>query len=419
MVTLALSIVSLAIPAAAAARFGARVGVVALGLWVAVTAGALALGNGLMDAWEGMRGGSVLRAVLDASYALLLLHLAALLRPRLRGAAFRALVVAPGTMLACAALIAVPFELAARAVALGLRNVPATRLLVVLLDIAPLVIAASALATSLAPQREHVAFALDDGARPSRLARLSYLRARRTPPRTKEALRLVQVADPHLGGLVSIAALRAMIARLLAHDPDLVLLTGDFLAAEGMFTKGALAEALAPLASLEGRCYAALGNHDLDALDEVTRALSVARVTLLVDAAVDVTTRLGAVRVIGASHIAGTEERRARLQRLLAEAMPADDRPVILLLHDPSRAHDVPTDAPMLVLSGHVHGGQIGLVSLGIPLTILAGSRFPDLGLWGRGALRLYAHRGTGTFGFPLRIGVPGEESVVDLALGG
>jgi len=209
-----------------------------------------------------------------------------------------------------------------------------------------------------------------------------------------------------------------MIARLVRHDPDLVLLTGDLLAAEGMFTEGALAEALAPLAALEGRCFAALGNHDLDALAEVERALAAARVTLLVNAAADVETRLGTVRVIGVDHVAPkSAERAPRLKELLARTTPTDGRPVILLLHDPSRVHDVPDDAQMLVLSGHVHGGQIGLLSLGIGLTILAGSKFPDFGLWGRGALRLYAHRGTGTFGFPLRIGVPGEESVLDVGI--
>jgi len=414
MLPLAISLTSLVLPALAARRFGAHVGAIAFGLWLAVTAGALLLGAGLVDAFASVVDMRVLHAALYAAYALLLLHLAALTRPRLRGPAFHALVLVPGTMLSCAALIAIPFELAARALAFA----QLARPLVIALEIAPLVIAASALVTSLTPRVEHVAFALDDGARPSKLARLPWHRAPSAPPRPEHALRLVQVADPHLGGLVSLDALRSMIARLVRHDPDLVLLTGDLLAAEGMFTEGALAEALAPLAALEGRCFAALGNHDLDALAEVERALAAARVTLLVNAAADVETRLGTVRVIGVDHVAPkSAERAPRLKELLARTTPTDGRPVILLLHDPSRVHDVPDDAQMLVLSGHVHGGQIGLLSLGTGLTILAGSKFPDFGLWGRGALRLYAHRGTGTFGFPLRIGVPGEESVLDVGI--
>ena len=66
------------------------------------------------------------------------------------------------------------------------------------------------------------------------------------------------------------------------------------------------------------------------------------------------------------------------------------------------------------MLSGHTHGGQIGLVSLGLKGTVV--SLFgvsPDHGFWARGTDRLYVHRGTGHYGFPLRMGVPGEESVV------
>ena len=67
-----------------------------------------------------------------------------------------------------------------------------------------------------------------------------------------------------------------------------------------------------------------------------------------------------------------------------------------------------------LALSGHTHGGQVGLVSLGLPYTMMrAFVRMPDHGLWARGTDRLYVHRGTGHYGFPLRLGVPAEESVL------
>lgn len=38
-----------------------------------------------------------------------------------------------------------------------------------------------------------------------------------------------------------------------------------------------------------------------------------------------------------------------------------------------------------------------------------------DQGLFVRGRARLYSHRGTGVYGFPLRIGVPFEIAVLDL----
>jgi hypothetical protein len=47
--------------------------------------------------------------------------------------------------------------------------------------------------------------------------------------------------------------------------------------------------------------------------------------------------------------------------------------------------------------------------------TVLSGSRWPDHGFFGHGTSRLYVHRGTGFYGFPLRIGVPGESSVLEV----
>jgi len=35
--------------------------------------------------------------------------------------------------------------------------------------------------------------------------------------------------------------------------------------------------------------------------------------------------------------------------------------------------------------------------------------------LFGFGTNRLYVHRGTGFYGFPLRVGVPGEASVLEV----
>jgi predicted MPP superfamily phosphohydrolase len=83
------------------------------------------------------------------------------------------------------------------------------------------------------------------------------------------------------------------------------------------------------------------------------------------------------------------------------------------LLHDPGAFRFLPANAAELTLSGHTHGGQLGLVSLGLSWTIVALSKCPDHGLWARGAARLYVHRGTGHYGFPLRIGVPAEEGLL------
>jgi predicted MPP superfamily phosphohydrolase len=87
-----------------------------------------------------------------------------------------------------------------------------------------------------------------------------------------------------------------------------------------------------------------------------------------------------------------------------------------VLLHDPGAFKHLPAGEADLVLSGHTHGGQVGLVSLGLSWTMLRVlMNAPDHGLWARGADRLYVHRGTGHYGFPLRLGVPAEESVLNV----
>ncbi len=86
----------------------------------------------------------------------------------------------------------------------------------------------------------------------------------------------------------------------------------------------------------------------------------------------------------------------------------------IVLLHDPGAFRHVPDGEADLVLSGHTHGGQLGLLVLGLPHTFVSAfTQIPDHGLWALGKNRLYVHRGTGHYGFPLRVGVPGEESLI------
>jgi predicted MPP superfamily phosphohydrolase len=211
-----------------------------------------------------------------------------------------------------------------------------------------------------------------------------------------------------------VARLRGLLERLVDHDPDLVLLTGDFLTMESNATPGALAEALAPLRRLRGRCYAIFGNHDHEAPEEVRHGLAANGVRLLVDEGCVHESPLGPVQIIGADYT--RHERRRHLAELLDAHPRLPGHLRLLLLHDPSAFHELPDDAVDLVLSGHTHGGQVGLVSFGLDWTVLARSRWPDHGLFARGRSHLYVHRGTGFYGFPLRVGVPGEASILEVS---
>lgn len=345
-------------------------------------------------------------------------HLAGLARARMRSRAFRWLVSIPGMAFLATGALAGIWLLALLPVRLACHVAGWDAALAALawLDVVPLAVGAASVLTSLRTVEEIVRIPLD-GASHATFTRLDVVRHRRPPaPLADRPLRIVQVADPHLGPWQPVHRLRRRLERLAAHDPDLVLLTGDFLTMESAGTPGALAAALAPLAALSGRCFAVFGNHDHEAPAEVRRGLDATGIRLLVDDAVTTATPVGPVQILGADWV--PRGQRAQLAALCARHPRLVGHLRLLLLHDPIGFSRLPPGEVDLVLSGHTHGGQLGLVSLGIDWTVLARSRWPDHGLFAHGTSRLYVHRGTGFYGFPLRVGVPGEASLLEVEVG-
>lgn len=226
-------------------------------------------------------------------------------------------------------------------------------------------------------------------------------------------LRIVQITDPHLGPFMSEERLRAICERAVAADPDLVFLTGDFFTFEAQGTPGVLGRALAPLRA-HPHVYACRGNHDLETPAIVLAGLAEAGVRLLVDEAVTVRTRVGAVQIVGLD-FRWRDRGRAMRSVLVDLARPRDGLRIVLL-HDPGAFRLLPRATADLVLSGHTHGGHVGLLALGLPWTAVGlVARMPDHGPWTANGNLLYVHRGNGHYGFPLRVGVPAEESVLEL----
>ena len=344
------------------------------------------------------------------------IHMAHLVNARLRGRAFRVLVSVPGQTFTAAGFMGGVWMLALvvpRAIAGALGWTDAVTLLR-WLDLAPFVAAVISVATSLRPAEEWVRIPIG-GAPSETFERVPVERhRRRTPaPHPARPLRIVQITDPHLGPWQPVARLQRHIERLLTHDPDLVLLTGDFLTMEGKGSPGSLAEALRPLAPFAERSFAIFGNHDHESPEEVRSALEGNGIRLLLDDEAIAKTAAGDVQIVGADYVGRGRE--AHLQELLARFPARPDHLRLLLLHDPLGFRAVPDGEVDLTLSGHTHGGQVGLVSFGVDWTVLSRSRWPDHGLFAQGSNRLYVHRGTGFYGFPLRVGVPGELSVLEL----
>jgi len=176
---------------------------------------------------------------------------------------------------------------------------------------------------------------------------------------------------------------------------------------------------LAPLASIAHKTVACLGNHDYEALPQTEEALSALKIPLLVDDELVLETKIGKVQIIGADfHFRNPK---LRLQELcIKKPRKPDCDAAILLLHNPFHFKYIPNGYADIILSGHLHGGQIGFLTAGLEVTFfsllrLFGAVVPEQGYWGLGTNRIYAHRGTGYNGFPLRLGVPNEESLLEL----
>jgi predicted MPP superfamily phosphohydrolase len=316
--------------------------------------------------------------------------------PRMRPTLFRVLVSWPAAWFLGGTLLAFPW-----AIAVGFGFAP--RFLFV-----PYVVAFLGFLDSFLARRPVVHVVLGV-ARGDALARA---------PRDKGAdprpLRIVQITDPHLGPFMSVARLRRIVERAVAAAPDLVFLTGDFLTMESHSDHSLLGTALAPLKALEGRTFACFGNHDHEEPEHVRSGLREGAVTLLMDEMATVDTPVGPVEILGFDF--RRREREAHLKGVTDRYPRKPGVTRIGLLHDPGAFRHLPVGAADLVLSGHTHGGQLGLLWLGLANTFVSTfTQIPDHGLWSRGTERLYVHRGTGHYGFPLRIGVPPEESVLEV----
>jgi predicted MPP superfamily phosphohydrolase len=229
-------------------------------------------------------------------------------------------------------------------------------------------------------------------------------------PAALDGLRVALVSDLHAGAPhVGEERIERVVAGVNARRPDLVLLLGDYIDPEVRFGSAvapvAVAERLAALRAPLG-VVAVLGNHDWHNDGPGMRAaLRAAGIPVLENAAL----RAGELWVAG---VEDTRYRNPDVEKAL-RAVP-DGAPVILLSHDPDLFPRVP-DRVALTVSGHLHGGQVGLPLVRRPFIP---SRYGER--YARGHVvedgrQLYVTTGFGTTGWPVRLLAPPEVVILRL----
>lgn len=230
-------------------------------------------------------------------------------------------------------------------------------------------------------------------------------------------LRVIHLSDLHLGPYLPESRLSWLAEAVSREAGDVVAITGDFLTLRAQQDWRPILRFVERLHAPEG-VYACLGNHDVEVADELSATLRASGVTVLRDQVAWLHGRNGC----GPVAVAGLEWRSGRGQqhayaRAFETVCNAGGRegPAVVLCHQPSAFRVAPPAFAGIVLAGHLHGGQVGISWRGRGVSLLRLFGMYDQGLFARGKAWLYSHRGTGVYGFPMRMGVPSEIAVLEL----
>ncbi len=208
------------------------------------------------------------------------------------------------------------------------------------------------------------------------------------------------------------------IERVLEERPDLITLGGDY------FTYGnwnpAMSDLIRPLVASGVPIVAVMGNHDYfgrknDYL-RIIKAFEQEGVRVLVNEPYPLDYKGQRAWLVGVDDLVKGEPDITRM----CQPIPAGERPLIMLSHNPAILKKLPPHFAHVILSGHTHGGQ---VNFALPpfhrhlnwLRLVRNkhhSPYP-LGWYDLKGNRLYVGRGLGMSGFQLRFNARPEVAML------
>lgn len=212
-------------------------------------------------------------------------------------------------------------------------------------------------------------------------------------PKRFEGTSIVQLSDIHHCEYVPGEFIRKCVHKVNALSPDIIVLTGDFIYGSDSFIHPVAAE-LSGLKSKEG-VYAVLGNHDNKEL--TFDVLSKKGIRVLINKHVPL------YRKKDYLFIAGVDDLWRGKLDLIATMKGMDDKPKILLSHNPDAIETIKHKNVDFVIAGHTHGGQVSLPLYGPPVIYSKfGTRY-TAGLFREENTTMYVNKGIGISNFPVR----------------
>lgn len=248
-------------------------------------------------------------------------------------------------------------------------------------------------------------------------------------PEAFRGFRILHISDIHSGSFTDPAAVQKGIDRILQQKADIILFTGDLVndrATEMDQYHQHFAMLKAPMG-----VYSTLGNHDygdyvqwesdeakkanLEALKKVHANMGW---RLLMNEHVVLERDGQQIALLGIENW-GAKGNFPKYGRLKDAHTGTENYPFkILMSHDPSHwdAEVVPQYQDVdLMLAGHTHGMQFGVEIPGFRWSPVQYMYKQWAGLYARGNQHLYVNRGFGFLGYPGRVGILPEISVIEL----
>ena len=228
-------------------------------------------------------------------------------------------------------------------------------------------------------------------------------------PTAFKGYRIVQVSDIHFGTAFSDSRLRNVVTEVNRQQPDVVVLTGDFLSdkyeSKSPAQTGAIKQLTEILQGIKARngIYAVWGNHDRFDRAEVQSNFSRIGIKILCNESQYIEKNGDKIMLIGMDDAWRTV---TSPRPLLKDNKQGEC--VIALVHRPDPAEYNSQFPIALQISGHMHGGQINFPGARLIQSIYVRSKYRE-GLFNVGKMQLLVSRGIGMTGLPFRFGARPE----------
>jgi len=248
-------------------------------------------------------------------------------------------------------------------------------------------------------------------------------------PKGLDGMRIVQLSDIHAGDFMPCAEVRRAVEMANQLGADLAVVTGDFISD----SRDPLEDCIMELSALRAPLgtWGCNGNHEIYAQVEARSQKLFERngMRLLRQESVELKYQGEKFNLIGVDYQRDHMTSGPRGPMLAdIEHLVRRDVPNILLSHNPNSFHRAAELGIELSLAGHTHGGQVKVEVVDHAITparlitdFVAGLYRLPMGN-GSGSNghadrhgSLYVNRGLGTFGFPVRLGVPPEITLLTL----